>query len=160
MAISRSSVLTGYVVGARLRALAGVTLMIGVALLMGFRSSASPLAWLGTIGIVLLVALALTWPAVAVGLLAKSVAGTTPFVLIAQMLPFLSSAFVPTGSMSAAVRWFAQYEPFTPVTDSLRGLLLGTPIGHEWIAALAWCVGLALGGYLWARSLFKRGPNR
>jgi ABC-2 type transport system permease protein len=77
-----------------------------------------------------------------------------------QLLPFISSAFVPTGTMSGPVRWFAHNQPFTPVIDTLRGLLTGTPIGHSGIIAVAWCVGLAVLGYFWAGALFRKGAVR
>ncbi len=80
--------------------------------------------------------------------------------LILVMLPFVSSAFVPAGSMPAGVRWFAEYQPFTPVIQTLRGLLTGTPIGTSAIAALAWCAGIAAAGYLWARARYDRGAAR
>jgi len=160
MAISRTSVLTGHVVGSTARTLAGAALVIGVAVLLGFRPAADPLRWLGTAGLVALVALAFTWLGVAVGLVAKTAEGTAPFTLIVQVLPFLSSAFVPPESMSGPVRWFAAHEPFTPIIDALRGLLLGTAVGSSGPIAVAWCVGLALAGYLWARALFRRDPVR
>jgi ABC-2 type transport system permease protein len=160
MAISRSSVLTGHVVGSTARTLVGTFLVIGVAVLLGFRPTGDPVRWLGTIGLIALTTLALTWLAVAVGLAAKTAEGTAPLTLIVQLLPFLSSAFVPPDSMSGAVRWFAAHEPFTPIIDTLRGLMLGTPIGSSGLLAVAWCVGLALAGYLWARALFRRDPSR
>ena len=160
MAISRSSVLTGHVLGALLRTMVSIGLLIGVAFLLGYRPSAGPLEWLATIGLLALVVVALTWLAVAVGLLAKTAQGIGPFILVVQMLPFVSSAFVPTGSMSAAVRWFAQHEPFTPVIDTLRGLLLGAHVGSSGSVAVAWCLGLALAGFLWAQALFSRDLNR
>jgi ABC-2 type transport system permease protein len=101
---------------------------------------------------------ALTWLAVAVGLLARNAEGTSSFTLVVQVLPFVSSAFVPPDSMSGAVRWFAGNEPFTPVIDTVRGLLTGTPIGNDGWLALAWCAGLALAGYLSALALFRRDP--
>jgi ABC-2 type transport system permease protein len=160
MAISRSSVLTGHVIGALLRTMVSIGLLIGVAFLLGYRPSAGPLEWLATIGLLALVVVALTWLAVAVGLLAKTAQGISPFILVVQILPFMSSAFVPTASMSAAVRWFAQHEPFTPIIDTLRGLLLGVHVGSSGPIAVAWCLGLALAGFLWARALFRRDLNR
>jgi ABC-2 type transport system permease protein len=158
MAISRSSVLTGHVIGAVARTLVSTALVIGVALLLGFRPTAGPVEWLATIGVIALLVFALTWLAVAVGLLAGNAEGTSGFTLVVQVLPFVSSAFVPPDSMSGAVRWFAGNEPFTPVIDTVRGLLTGTPIGNDGWLALAWCAGLALAGYLWALALFRRDP--
>ena len=159
MAIAPSSLLTGHVVGALLRTMASIGLLLGVAFLLGYRPAASPLAWLATIGLLALVVFAMTWLAVAIGLVARTAQGTSPFVLVVQVLPFMSSAFVPTASMSAAVRWFAQHEPFTPIIDTLRGLLLGQPVGGSGIVAVGWCVALALAGFLWARALFRRDPR-
>jgi ABC-2 type transport system permease protein len=160
MAIVRSSVLTGHVVGALLRTLVSAVLLVGVALLMGYRSHADATEWLAAAGLVALLTIALSWLAVAVGLAAGNVEGTSGFALLVQLLPFVSSAFVPTGTMSTGVRWFAHNQPFTPVIDSLRGLLTGTPIGHSGLIAVAWCVGLALVGFLWAGALFRRGAAR
>jgi ABC-2 type transport system permease protein len=159
MAISRTSVLTGHVVGSTTRTVVSTVLVIGVAVLMGFRPAGDPVRLAATLGLVALVAFALTWLGVAVGLAARTAEGTAPFTLVVQLLPFLSSAFVPPGSMSTPVRWFAEHEPFTPVIDTLRGLLLGTPV-EDGLLAVAWCVGLALAGYLWARALFRRDPVR
>jgi ABC-2 type transport system permease protein len=160
MAIVRSSVLTGHVVGALIRTLVSAVLLVGVALLMGYRSHADATEWLAAAGLVALLTVALSWLAVAVGLAAGNVEGTSGFALLVQLLPFVSSAFVPTGTMSTGVRWFAHNQPFTPVIDSLRGLLTGTPIGHSGLIAVAWCVGLALVGFLWAGALFRRGAAR
>lgn len=160
MAISRVSVLTGHVVGALVRTLASLALVVGVALLLGFRPAAGPLEWLATVGLLVLLVLALTWLAVGVGLAARTAEETSWFTLVVQVLPFVSSAFVPTDSMSPAVRWFAEHEPFTPIIDTLRGLLAGTPTGTGGPLAVAWCVAIALGGYLWARRRFNREPAR
>jgi len=159
MAISRASVLTGHVVGSTARTLISTVLVIGVALVLGFRPTGDPVRWLGTAGLLVLLTLALTWLAVAVGLLAKTAEGTAPLTFLVQMLPFLSSAFVAPESMSAPVRWFSAHEPFTPITDTLRGLLLDTPVDHALIA-VAWCVGIAVAGYLWSRALFTRDSAR
>ncbi len=160
MAIAQASVLTGHVVAAVLRTMVSVGLVIGVALLLGFRSSCGPVGWIAALGVVALLALALSWLAAAAGLAAHAAEGMTGFALIVQVLPLFSSAFVPPGSMSGAVRWFAQHEPFTPIIDTVRGLLTGTAIGDSGVIALVWCVGLTLVGYLWARILFRRDPVR
>ena len=158
MRISRTSVLTGHVVVSTARTLVSAVLVVGVAVLMGYRPDGDPVGWLGAAGLVALLTLALTWLAVAVGLAAKTVAGTTPFLFIVQLLPFVSSAFVPPDTMSGAVRWFATHEPFTPIIDALRNLLLGAPVDNGGVVALAWCVGLTAAGYVWARLLFRRDP--
>ena len=160
MAISPASVLNGHVVSALVRTLVGVALVIGVAIGLGFRPTADAGQWLATAGVTALLVLALTWLAVAVGLAAKVAEGTTGFLLIVQLLPFISSAFVPPGQMSGSVQWFAAHQPFTPIIDTLRGLLTGAPDSGTTLAAVAWCVGLALAGYLWARVLFRRDFNR
>jgi ABC-2 type transport system permease protein len=160
MAISRASLLVGHVAGALARTIVSIGVLVGVAVAMGFRATAGPVGWLAVIGLIALLALALAWLAVAIGLVAKNAQGTSAFVLIVQTLPFVSSAFVPPRSMSPAVRWFAQHEPFTPVIDTLRGLLLGLPVGDSGVIAVAWCVGLALVGYCWSLALFRREPAR
>jgi ABC-2 type transport system permease protein len=103
---------------------------------------------------------ALIWLSAALGLVSKSVETASNLPMFLLLLPFLGSGFVPTDSMPAGVRWFAEYQPFTPITETLRGLLLGTPIGNNAIIAVAWCACIALFGYLWARKLFSRDPVR
>jgi ABC-2 type transport system permease protein len=160
MAITRTSVLTGQVVGAFIRTMISGTLVVAVGLAVGFRPTATPVEWLAAAGMFAGLTLALTWLAVAFGLFAKTPEGANSLALIMVVLPFVSSAFVPTGSMPAGVRWFAHNQPFTPVTDTLRGLLTGTPIGHSAILAAAWCAGIAALGYLWARRRYDRNPAR
>jgi len=161
MAISRASVLTGQVLGSLIRTMISVGLVIGVALLMGFRPTAGPLAWIAALGVIALFTLALTWMAVVFGLVGKTPAGANSLSLIFQfLLPFTSSAFVRPDSMPDGVRWFAEYQPFTPVVDTLRGLLMGAPIGNSAIIAVAWCAGITLAGYLWARAVYNRDPTR
>jgi ABC-2 type transport system permease protein len=156
MAISRAAVLTGHVIGSLLQTLAVLVLVAGVSLALGFRSNASPLQWLAAAGVLALFAFALIWLSAALGLAAKSVetASNTPMFL--TLLPFLSSGFVLTASMPAGLRQFAEYEPFTPVTQTVRGLLTGGPIGTHAIAAIPWCIGIALASYLWAVRLYNR----
>jgi ABC-2 type transport system permease protein len=159
MAISRTAVLTGHVVGSLIQTLGSMAVVTGVALLVGFRPSATPVEWLATIGLLALFSLALIWLAAALGLSAKSVetASNTPSILV--LLPFLGSGFVPTDSMPTALRWFAEYQPFTPVIETVRGLLLGTEMGNNAFLAVAWSIGIGLAGYLWARKLFSRPPR-
>jgi ABC-2 type transport system permease protein len=90
----------------------------------------------------------------------KNPEGASNVVLPLSLLPFIGSAFVPTDSMATGVRWFAEYQPFTPIIETLRGLLMGTPIGNNAAIAVAWCIGIALAGYLWAKTLFNRDPGR
>jgi ABC-2 type transport system permease protein len=160
MAITRSSVLTGHVLGSLIQSILGMVVVTGVAIGVGFRPTATPLEWLAAIGLVILVALAFTWLTVALGLAAKSVetASNSPMFLI--LLPFLGSGFVPTSSMPLVLRWFAEYQPFTPITETLRGLLLGTGIGHQAGLAVVWCAVIAVASYLWAKSLYRRRPVR
>ena len=126
MAIARAAVLTGHVIGSLIQTLVGLGIVLGVAVAIGFRPTAGPLAWLAAAGVLLLFAFALIWLSAALGLAAKSVetASNTPMFL--TLLPFLSSGFVPTDTMPAGLRQFAEYQPFTPVTQTVRGLLTGT----------------------------------
>jgi ABC-2 type transport system permease protein len=160
MAISPAAVLNGHVASAVARTLVSVVLVVAVSIGLGFRPSASIGQWLAAAGVTALLALALTWLAAAVGLAAKTPEGTTGFLLLVQLLPFIGSAFVPVGQMSGSVQWFAAHQPFTPIIDTLRGLLTGTADGGTALTAVAWCVGLALAGYLWARVLFRRDLSR
>lgn len=160
MAISPASALNGHVVSALARTLVSAALVVGVAIGLGFRPTADAGRWLAAAGVTVLLVLALTWLAVPFGLAAKTAEGLSGFILIVQLLPFISSAFVPPGQMSESVRWFAAYQPFTPVIDTLRGLLTGTPAGGTVLAAVLWCAGLALAGCLWARALSRRDLNR
>ncbi|WP_406708153.1 ABC transporter permease [Streptomyces halobius] len=160
MSISRAAFLTGHVLGGVLQTLASIALVVGVALLMGFRPHAAPVEWLAAVGFLTLLVLALTWLAAAMGLVAKNVETASNMPMPLTFLPFLGSAIVPPESMPTGLRWFAEYQPFTPVIETLRGLLMGTGIGNSGIVALAWCLGLTLAGYLWARTAFDRGAKR
>ncbi len=160
MAITRASVLTGRVIGSLIRTLLSVVLVIGIALIAGFRPTAGPAQWLAAFGFMALLTFALTWLALAFGMTAKSVAGANSSTLLLQFGPFISSGFVPPDTMPVGVRWFAENQPFTSMIETLRGLLLGTPIGHSAIVATAWCVVIAMVGYLWARAAYNRDPIR
>jgi ABC-2 type transport system permease protein len=160
MAVARGALLTGHVGASILRTLASTIVVIGVALLVGFRSQASIAEWLAVAGIITAFGFALAWLSAALGLVAKTVAGANSSTLPIQfLLPFLSSAFVPAGSMPAGVRWFTEHQPFTAVVECLRGLLTGAPLGNTAYLALAWCAAIALAGYLWARAAFRRGTR-
>ena len=156
MPIARSCVLTGHVLATLIQTVASLAVVLAVSIALGFRPTADPADWLAAIGISLLFAFALIWLATALGLAAKSVetASNTPMFL--TLLPFLGSGFVPTATMPAGLRQFATYQPFTPVTETLRGLLTGTHVGGNAIEAVAWSVGIAVASYLWARHLYSR----
>jgi ABC-2 type transport system permease protein len=158
MAIARVSVLTGHVVGSVIQTMLAIVIVMVVALLVGFRSTTGPIEWLAATGLLALSAFAISWLSVALGMSAKSVetASNTPMFLV--LLPFLSSGFVPTDSMPDGLSWFAEHQPFTPLIETVRGLLLGTPIGDSGVVAVAWCVGISMVGYLWARRLYERNP--
>jgi ABC-2 type transport system permease protein len=159
MAVARSSVLTGHVAGATIQTLIGVAVVTAAALAVGFRPHANAAQWLAAIGVVLMLTFAVTWLCVGLGLSAKSVetASNSPMFLI--ILPFLGSGFVPTASLPAGIRWFAEYQPFTPVNETLRGLLTGTPIGDNLIVTIAWCAVVAAASYVWSRRLYEREPK-
>ncbi|MFD4197095.1 ABC transporter permease [Amycolatopsis thermoflava] len=156
MDVSRSAVLNGHVIASVLTNLLAIAALVGVAFLLGFSPSADFLDWLGVLGVVVLLGLATGWLTVALGLAAKSVetAGMAAVPLV--MLPFFSSAIVPADKMGPGLREFAEYQPFTPIIETLRGLLNGSPATGDLIAALAWCAGIALVGYLWASATFKK----
>ncbi|MFE3185843.1 ABC transporter permease [Streptomyces violascens] len=156
MAISRASVLTGHVLGNVIQTMVSLVLVIGVAVAVGFRPTAGPVQWLAALGILALLAFALSWLSAAIGLGAKTVEAASNAPMPLTFLPFLGSAVVTPDSMPTGLRWFAEYQPFTPVNETLRGLLLGTEIGNSAWIALAWGIGLSLLGYLWARSAFAK----
>lgn len=160
MAIARVSVLTGHVVGAVIQTMLAMGAVIVVAVALGFRPNATLTEWAAVAGMLLLVSLAITWLSVALGLSSKSVEAASNAPMPLLLLPFFGSGFVPAESMPAVLRWFAEYQPFTPIMETLRGLLTGTEIGNSAAIAVTWCVAIALAGYLWARSLFNREPTR
>jgi ABC-2 type transport system permease protein len=159
MAIARVSVLTGHVVGSLIQTLLAIAIVIAVALALGFDPNATALEWLAVTGLLALVTFAIIWFSVALGLVSKSVETASNLPMPLFLLPFLGSGFVPTDTMPTAMRWFAEYQPFTPIMETIRGLLLGTPIGNSAILAVAWSAAIGLGGYLWAKHLFNRDPS-
>jgi ABC-2 type transport system permease protein len=153
-------VLTGHVLGSMIQTMLSLAVVTGVALLIGFRPTATPVEWVAAAGILAAITFALTWLCVAFGLVAKTVEAASNLPQPLVFLPFLGSGFVPAESMPTGLRWFAEYQPFTPVMDTVRGLLLGTAIGNSAVIAVGWCVGITLVGYLWARRLYNRDPVR
>jgi ABC-2 type transport system permease protein len=160
MAIFRPSVLTGHVVASVIQTMLSLVVVTAVALLIGFRPDASPVEWVATAAMLALISLALTWLSVALGMVTKTVEAASNLPMPLVFLPFLGSGFVPTDSMPAALRWFAEYQPFTPAIETVRGLLLGTPIGNSAVIAIAWSAGITVVGFLWARKLYNRDPVR
>ncbi|MGW2280078.1 ABC transporter permease [Streptomyces sp. NPDC001770] len=160
MAIHRGSVLVGHVVGSVLQSVASVVLVGAVGVAIGFRSTdATVLEWLAAFGLLVLFALALTWIAVGMGLVSPTVEAASNNAMPLILLPLLSSAFVPVDTMPGWFQPIAEYQPFTPAIETLRGLLLGTEIGNNGWIAVAWCLGLSVLGYLWSTSTFNADPK-
>lgn len=160
MAISRASFLTGHVLGNVFQTMVALVLVLVVALVIGFRPTTGPLEWVAALGLLALTALALTWVSVALGLVSKSVETASNLPLPLMLLPFFGSGFVPTDSMPEPLRLFADNQPFTPIIETVRGLFVGGEVGGSGLIAVAWCVAITLGGYLWARKLYDRDPAR
>ncbi|MCX4538535.1 ABC transporter permease (plasmid) [Streptomyces sp. NBC_00841] len=160
MAIHRGAVLIGHVVGSVLQCVMSVVLVGAVAVAIGFRATnATVLEWILAVGLLALVSLALTWIAVGMGLSSPNAEAASNNALPLMVLPLLSSAFVPVDAMPGWFQPIAEYQPFTPAIETLRGLLLGSEIGHNGWLAVVWCVGLAVLGYAWSKSLFNRDPK-
>jgi ABC-2 type transport system permease protein len=156
MPIARSSVLWAHVLTSLVASLVSVVVVVGVALVMGFRSGAGPLAWLAIAAILIVFTLALTWLAVIAGLSAKTVDGASAFSYPLIFLPFISSAFVLTATMPGPVRAFAENQPVTPIVNTIRDLYTQQPIGTGIWIALAWCVGLLIVAYTLAMAIYHR----
>ncbi|MFJ9246684.1 ABC transporter permease [Streptomyces sp. NPDC101776] len=160
LAIHRGSVLVGHVVGSVLQCVASVVLVGAVAVAIGFRSTdATALEWLAAFGLLALFSLALTWIAVGMGMVSPSAEAAANSAQPLILLPLISSAFIPADTMPGWFQPIAEYQPFTPAIETLRGLLLGTGIGNNWWIALAWCVGLTVLGYFWSTASFNRDPK-
>ncbi|BAG21148.1 ABC transporter permease [Streptomyces griseus] len=159
MAIHRGSVITGHVVGSVLQILASLVLVGAVAVAIGFRSvDATALEWLAAFGLVTLFALALTWIAVGMGMASPNAEAAANSAQPLILLPLISSAFIPADTMPGWFRPIAEYQPFTPAIETLRGLLLGTGIGHNGWLAVGWSLALIALGHWWSKSLFLRDP--
>ncbi|MEU0246902.1 ABC transporter permease [Streptomyces sp. NPDC006235] len=160
MAVYRGSVLVGHVVGSVLQVLASLVLVGAIAVAIGFRSrDATALEWLAAFGLIALFTLALTWIAVGMGMASPNPEAASNMTYPLILLPLISSAFVPIDAIPGWFQPVAEYQPFTPAIETLRGLLLGTEIGDNWWIALVWCVGLTALGYRWSTSLFNRDPK-
>lgn len=156
MPIARSGVLWAHVLTSLVANLISLVAVVGVALLMGFRSGAGVLAWLAVAGILVLFTLALTWIAVIAGLSATSVDGASAFSYPLILLPFISSAFVPTDTMPGPVRAFAEHQPVTSIVNTIRALFEQQPVGTDIWIALAWCVGILIVAYAFAMVTYRR----
>ncbi len=156
MDIARVSVLTGHVVGSVIQTMLAIAIVMIVAVLIGFRSTTGPIEWVAATGLLVLAALAISWLSVALGMVSKSVETASNLPMFLVLLPFLSSGFVPTDSMPDGLSWFAKHQPFTPLIETVRGLLLGTAIGNSGVLAVGWCIGISVVSYLWARRLYDR----
>ncbi|MBO1334113.1 ABC transporter permease [Streptomyces sp. VRA16 Mangrove soil] len=157
MAIHRGSILVGHVIGSVIQSVASVVLVGAVGVALGFRSTdATALEWLAAFGLLVLFSLSLTWIAVGMGLVSPNAEAASNNAMPLIFLPLISSAFVPLHSMPGWFQPIAEYQPFTPAIETLRGLLLGTGIGHNGWLALGWCVGLAVLGYFWSAAKFNK----
>ncbi|WP_280428848.1 ABC transporter permease [Nocardia brasiliensis] len=156
MGITQSSMLTGHVLGALLQALLGIAVMCVVALLIGWRPDANPVEWVAALGLLTFMIFGLNWLAVALGLLSPNAEGASNIVFPIIMLPFLGSGLVAPDTMPAGLRQFAEYQPFTPITETVRGLLMGSEIGNNGLISIGWCLVLTLGGFCWANAIFRR----
>lgn len=156
MPIAKASVLTGHVLAALVQTAVALAVVLVIAVLLGYRPDASGAQWVGALGVLALLAIALTWLCVALGLAADSVETASNSPMFLMLLPFVSSAFVPTDSMPTGVAWFAEHQPFTPVIDTLRDFLAGRDPGADLLWAIGWCVVITALSYVWARRLFSR----
>jgi ABC-2 type transport system permease protein len=154
--IAAPAVLAGHVAASLLRNVASTLVVLAVALMVGFSPRGDALAWLGVLGLLLAFMCAISWLAACFGLLARSAEAANAFSFAVMFLPYLSSAFVPPETMPAGLRWVAEQQPITPLVETLRALMMGTPIGSDWITALAWCAGLTALGVGCAAALFRR----
>jgi ABC-2 type transport system permease protein len=156
MDVGGAAILAGHVAASALRNAASTVLVFGVAFAIGFRPHAAPLDWLAAIGILLAFVLAVSWLAAAIGLMATSPEAANGFTFVIMFLPYASSAFVPVDTMPSWIQGFAQHQPVTPVIETLRGLLLGAPVGSDPWTALAWCAGILAVSAAAAGALFRR----
>lgn len=160
MPIRASAVLTGHVVSSLLRNLLATAIVIGVALLVGFRPDAGPAGWFGAMAVIALYILAITYLFAAIGLAAGSPEAANGYGFILLFLPYLSSAFVPIESMPAWLQPIAEYQPVTPIIETIRGLLMGTSVADTAWVALAWCLGILAVGVVWGAWLFRHARSR
>ncbi|WP_370617069.1 ABC transporter permease [Mumia sp. Pv 4-285] len=161
MAIAPSSVLTGHVLGSLILNVLGLVLVLAFAFVIGYRADGGVGGVLAAFGLLVVFAYALTWLGVALGLSSKTVEGASNVILPIMLLPFFGSGFVPVDTMPSGIRWFAEYQPFTPIIETVRGLVESTDVGGTTLAlAIGWTVVIGVGGYVWARALYRRDAVR
>jgi ABC-2 type transport system permease protein len=158
MRIWRPAVLAGHVFSSLVLTLISLAVTITVALLIGYHAVTGPLGWLAAVGVLVLLAVALIWLSVALGLFAKSVETASNIPMFLTLLPFFGSGFVPVASMPAGLRWFAANQPFTPITNTVRSLLANQHVGSAGVKAIVWCLAITAASYLWATHLYNRRP--
>jgi ABC-2 type transport system permease protein len=156
MSIARISVLTGHVIGNMIITLLSISVILILAVLTGFRPVMQLDTLLAAAGLTLFMVFALSWLAVAVGVSSKTAEGVNGYLYVIYTVPFLSTAFVPATSMTPILAWFAENQPFSPIIDTLRVLLMGGDVGTRGLVAVGWCVALTLIGYVWARFAYNR----
>jgi len=156
MPVSRGSIIGGHVLAVTIEAVLTSAVVLGLALLMGFRPAASPADWLALLGVVILLSFAIVWLGAAFGLVAKSIETASNLPMILILLPFLGSGFVPVDSMPGWLAWFAEHQPFTPFIDTVRGLLAGSVKTSDVVLTIAWAVVIGVGSYIWALALFRK----
>ncbi|MEU5525083.1 ABC transporter permease [Streptomyces sp. NPDC047860] len=155
MAIAKVSVLTGHVCGAMIQTALALAAVFGAAFLLGLETAASAMQWLGLVGLLALLSFAMTWFTVALGLASPNPETASNWPMIFILLPFVGSGFVPAESMPTGLRWFAEYQPFTPIMNACRGLLAGSTNGSDVLWAISWCVVIGMAGYLWSRRFYR-----
>jgi ABC-2 type transport system permease protein len=160
MGIARGAVLAGHVLGSTLLTIMGLAAVVAVAIAIGFRPDASLVEWVAVAGLLALLAFAVSWLSAAFGLRAGSVETASNLIMPLMLLVFIGSGFVPTDTLPGPVRVVAEYQPFTPIIETIRGLLTGTAIGNDAIVALAWCLAIGVVGYRWAMAAYERDPAR
>jgi ABC-2 type transport system permease protein len=156
MDVGGAAVMAGHVAASVARNAASAVLVVGVALALGFHPTAGPLDWLAAGGVLLAFVVAISWMAAAIGLVASSPEAANGFTFVVMFLPYASSAFVPVDTMPGWLQGFAAHQPVTPIVETLRGLLVGTPAGGQAWTALAWCSGIIAVSALASAALFRR----
>lgn len=155
MSISNSAVLVGHTCAGVVRNAISITIIICTAFILGFRPQGDFVDWLIVVGLLMLVNIAISLLAVLCGLISKTAEGSSGLMFPLFILPFISSGFAPTDTMSGGIRWFAEIQPMTPIIDSIRALMLDLPLGNSLWIALAWCVGIIIVAFITSAQVYK-----